>query len=89
VQAGPAGASAGTLATELGIPPATMSFHLKELRSAGLADCERQGRSRIYRSDFAAMRDLVGYLTENCCRGVDGNGPGEGCEFDSTCVPTP
>ena len=46
------------------------SAHLKELRSAGLVLCERDGRSRIYRPHFGAVTDLVGFLTENCCRGV-------------------
>ncbi len=80
VQAGPEGAAAGTLATALDIPPATLSFHLKELRSAGLARCERQGRSRLYTPDFDAVRSLVAYLTENCCRGVDGDGPAGACD---------
>jgi DNA-binding transcriptional ArsR family regulator len=70
VQAGPEGLAAGEISDELGIPPATLSFHLKELKSAGLLCCERDGRSRIYRSDFRAMNELLGFLTKNCCRGV-------------------
>ncbi|MBU6396616.1 MAG: winged helix-turn-helix domain-containing protein, partial [Rhodospirillales bacterium] len=31
VQAGPEGLAAGQLAEQLGLPPATLSFHLKEL----------------------------------------------------------
>ena len=57
---------------ELGIPSATLSFHLKELKSAGLIACERAGRSRIYRPDFGAVNELLGFLTENCCAGVSG-----------------
>jgi len=70
VEAGPEGLAAGEIGEELGVPAATLSFHLKELKSAGLLCCERDGRSRIYRPDFRAMRDLLGFLTENCCRGV-------------------
>ena len=70
VRAGPEGLPAGEVGTQLGIPSATLSFHLKELKSAGLVLCERAGRSRIYRPDFAAMRQLVSFLTENCCQGV-------------------
>jgi DNA-binding transcriptional ArsR family regulator len=70
VRAGPDGLAAGEIGAELDIPSATLSFHLKELRGAGLVLCERDGRSRIYRPDFAAMQDLVGFLTESCCRGV-------------------
>ena len=72
VKAGPEGVAAGDIAEELQVPAATLSFHLKELRSAGLALCERRGRLRIYSPDFAVVRELVGYLTENCCQGVGG-----------------
>ncbi len=70
VRAGPEGLAAGEIAEALDIPSATLSFHLKELRSAGLVACERAGRSRIYRPDFAAMQSLLGYLTESCCGGL-------------------
>jgi hypothetical protein len=33
--------------------------------------CRRDGRERIYSADFAAMRGLVDYLTENCCRDAE------------------
>lgn len=68
VQAGPAGMPAGALASELSIAPATLSFHLKELRNARLVTGERNGRSIIYAPDFSVITDLVGYLGENCCR---------------------
>ena len=70
VRAGPEGLAAGRIAERLSLAPATLSFHLKELKGAGLLSCERDGRSRIYRPDFRAMRELLGFLTENCCRGV-------------------
>jgi ArsR family transcriptional regulator len=70
VQAGPEGLAAGEIAEALELPSASLSFHLKELKSAGLARCERDGRSRIYSPDFAAVRDVVAYLSENCCGGA-------------------
>lgn len=76
VQAGPRGLAAGALAEALEIPSATLSFHLKELRNAGLVCCDRDGRSRIYRPDFAAMAELLAYLTDNCCRDAGGCGTG-------------
>ncbi|MEN8182402.1 MAG: metalloregulator ArsR/SmtB family transcription factor [Myxococcota bacterium] len=73
VQAGPEGLPAGAIGAALDIPSATLSFHLKELKSAGLIRCERQGRSRIYSSDFSAVSELIAFLTANCCRGVEGS----------------
>ena len=57
------------LAEALEIPSATLSFHLKELRNAGIVTCERAGRSKIYAPDFEAMRELIDFLTEDCCQG--------------------
>ena len=71
VQAGPDGLPAGTIAGRVDIPAPTLSFHLKELRSAGLVVAERQGRSIVYRADFDAMRSLIGFLTDQCCRGIE------------------
>lgn len=69
VRAGPEGLPAGAVADAIGIPSATLSFHLKELKNAGLAVCERDGRSLIYSPNFAAVDGVVGFLTENCCQG--------------------
>jgi ArsR family transcriptional regulator len=70
VRAGPAGLAAGTIGDHLDIPSATLSFHLKELKSAGLVRCERAGRSRIYGPDFGAVNELVNFLSANCCQGL-------------------
>ncbi|MBW2312845.1 MAG: helix-turn-helix transcriptional regulator [Deltaproteobacteria bacterium] len=69
VQAGPEGMAAGALAAALDTPPATLSFHLKELRNARLLTSERSGLHIRYAPDFASMNALVGYLGENCCGG--------------------
>jgi DNA-binding transcriptional ArsR family regulator len=71
VEAGPEGLPAGAIATALDVPPATLSFHLKELKQAGVVGCEREGRSLVYRADFDAIRALLRFLTENCCRGPE------------------
>ena len=71
VVAGPAGMTPGTMAEGLDIPANTLSFHLKELAHAGLVTQQRAGRNIIYRAAFDAMNELLGYLTENCCRGSD------------------
>jgi ArsR family transcriptional regulator, arsenate/arsenite/antimonite-responsive transcriptional repressor len=69
VQKGPKGLPAGELGARLGQPSPTMSFHLNQLRFAGLVSSRRESRSIIYSANFKAMTDLLGYLTENCCGG--------------------
>ena len=80
VRAEPEGLSAGRLGGLLTIAGPSLSFHLKELRHAGLIHHQRQGRSIIYRADLSAMVELLGYLTQNCCRGEDGSAPAPVCE---------
>jgi ArsR family transcriptional regulator len=70
IVAGPAGLTPGTMAEALGVPQNTLSFHLKELANAGLVTQERASRHIIYRAGFERMNALLGYLTENCCRGA-------------------
>jgi DNA-binding transcriptional ArsR family regulator len=69
VQAGEGGRAAGDVAQSLGVPAATLSFHLKELARAGLISGTQAGRSIVYRADFPAMHGLIDYLSENCCGG--------------------
>ena len=69
VQAGPDGLPAGHIAERLGLPAATLSFHLSQLKHAGLVTFRREGRSLIYAAEYAAMNGLLAYLTENCCQG--------------------
>ncbi|MGE5564004.1 MAG: ArsR/SmtB family transcription factor [Bacillota bacterium] len=71
VQAGDGGMPAGAIAEALGIPNSSLSFHLAQLRNAGLILQERQHRSLIYRANYQAMNALVAYLMENCCAGAD------------------
>ena len=69
VQKGPEGLPAGEIGTRLDQPSPTMSFHLNQLRFAGLITSRRESRSIIYSANFKAMNDLLAYLTENCCDG--------------------
>lgn len=70
VQASPAGMAVGRVAENLGIPAATLSFHLKELSRAELITARQEGRYIYYSANFPQMAALLGYLTENCCRGM-------------------
>ena len=73
VEAGPDGMAAGAISADLGIAPATLSFHLSQLDHAGLVSGRRSGRSIIYSADFARMAGLVNFLTEDCCKGSLGD----------------
>ncbi|HYZ63485.1 MAG TPA: metalloregulator ArsR/SmtB family transcription factor [Acetobacteraceae bacterium] len=78
VQAGAEGMPVGRIGDRLGgMPSATLSFHLNQLRHAGLVTFRREGRSLIYAAEYAAMNALMDYLTENCCQG-DAAGCGVG-----------
>ena len=69
VVAGEKGLPAGEIAERLGVPANTLSFHLKELSRAGIVNSRCDGRFVIYCADFAAMRGLIDYLSEECCEG--------------------
>jgi DNA-binding transcriptional ArsR family regulator len=80
VQAGADGLPAGQIAERLGLPGATLSFHLNQLKHAGLVTFRRESRSLIYVADYAAMNALLAYLTANCCQGA-------GCEATTNAAP--
>lgn len=71
VVVGREGLTPGTIADALGVPAATLSFHLKELVQAGLVTQERASRHLIYRAAYGQMNGLLAYLTENCCQGAE------------------
>src|SRR5690242_21906207 len=73
VRKGAEGVPAGVIAERLGIPPSSLTFHLQQLLHAGLVTQRRLSRQLIYAADYAAMNELLAYLTENCC------GRGAGC----------
>jgi predicted transcriptional regulator len=69
VEAGPEGMNAGAIADSLGIPAATLSFHVAHLTRTGLIEARQESRFIFYSARFAAMDDLIAYLTDNCCQG--------------------
>jgi len=70
VEAGPEGVPAGQIGEVLNVPPATLSFHLKELARAGLVSPRQEGRFIYYSADFECMAALMTFLTQNCCQGM-------------------
>ena len=69
VQAGPEGLNPGAICETVGMPAATLSFHLAHLAKVGLINGRQEGRFIYYVADYEAMNELLGYLTENCCEG--------------------
>lgn len=80
VEVGPGGVVVGTIGDALGVAPATLSFHLKELSHADLVVSRQEGRFVRYSANFDTMNGLIGYLSENCCGG-------QSCEV--TCATMP
>ncbi|WJI15659.1 helix-turn-helix domain-containing protein [Pseudoxanthomonas winnipegensis] len=69
VKAGPEGVASGDIADALSIPPTRMSFHLATLERAGLVRAWRDGRRVRYAASYEDMRQLLAFLTEDCCSG--------------------
>ena len=69
MRTGPNGLAAGAVAERIGVQPATLSFHLRELERAGLLTARRESRQIFYAPDFQGMRALLAFLTEDCCGG--------------------
>src|SRR5258708_9011053 len=69
VKAGPGGLAAGEIARRLGVQANTLSAQLLVMSNAQLVRARREGRSIIYAVHFDAMRDLLVFLTEDCCGG--------------------
>lgn len=69
VEAGPEGVNASAIGEQLGMAPATLSFHLAHLSRVGLIRGQRESRFIRYSADFGAMDQLIAFLTSNCCQG--------------------
>ncbi len=69
VNAGPEGLPAGTISTRLRVTPSTLSHHLAVLERAGLLASRRARRQIFYACAYDAIRGVVEFLTNDCCRG--------------------
>ena len=69
VRQGPNGLKAGDIAKELHVTPPTLSHHLAHLERAGLLQSWRVQRQIFYAVEFDGMRQLLTFLTEDCCQG--------------------
>lgn len=65
----PGQVAAGEIAGALGVKPSTLSAYLSSLTQAGLVTQTRSGTSLRYAIAMEAVRDSIGYLMFDCCRG--------------------
>ncbi len=73
VRCGPEGCPVGSLQKALAIPASTLSHHLSRLVAVGLVEQRREGRVLHCLPVYAALDQVIGFLTEECCAG--------GCEI--------
>lgn len=67
LSAHPTGMVAGEIQEELNIPASTLSHHLEKLRQVGLVDVRRAGTFLWYSANTSALREILGFLYEECC----------------------
>jgi protein-tyrosine-phosphatase/DNA-binding transcriptional ArsR family regulator len=65
----PQSLSAGEIARLCDVPHNTMSTHLAILSRADLIAAEKDGRSMNYRANLPGFRDLITFLSQDCCGG--------------------
>lgn len=69
VEAGAEGLFPSVIGEKLGLPPATLSFHLSHLARIGLIRGQKESRFIRYVAEYATMDALISFLTSNCCQG--------------------
>ena len=70
VKAGHDGAAVGEIQKALGIPASTLSHHLARMVKAGLIRQEKHSRTIVCIPEYQHLEDLIGFLQEECCMGV-------------------
>ena len=69
VMCGQAYLTSARIAESTGSLANTLSANLNILTATGLTISRREGRSIIYTANFERMRELLGFLMEDCCAG--------------------
>jgi len=70
VRAGDDGLAVGMIQKQLNIPGSTLTHHITHLKSAGVIRQQRQQATLICKMEFDVLRELIDYLTEECCADV-------------------
>lgn len=63
----PTGMIAGEVQEDLEIPASTLSHHLEKLKQVGLVNVRREGTFLWYSANTQALREVLGFLYEECC----------------------
>lgn len=71
------GVPIGFIHSHLDIPLSTLAHHLTALVNADLVSQHKSGREVICRANFDGLDQLMEYLTDNCCVGIDDLAEGE------------
>lgn len=61
-----AGLSAGDIGEKLNIPLPTLSYHLGQLKRAGLVSAQRRARTIMYSANHNAIDGLIAHLVKKC-----------------------
>jgi len=70
VRAGDEGMSVGDIQSQLEIPKSTLSHHLQHMMNADLLNQTREGRVLRCRLNYAHVDRVLGFLMEDCCKGL-------------------
>ena len=70
VRAGDDGLTVGMIQKQLNIPGSTLTHHITHLKSAGVIRQQRQQATLICKMEFEVLRELIDYLTEECCADI-------------------
>lgn len=63
----PQGLVVNGIQEELGIPSSTLSHHLEKLKQEGLVSVRRERQFLWYAANTDALKELMGFLYEECC----------------------
>jgi len=75
VRAGDRGLTIGDVQSRVGIPPSTLAFHLRALASADLIAQEKDGRAVWCRPRYDVLREVMEFLSVECCAGFNDQPP--------------
>jgi ArsR family transcriptional regulator len=73
VRAGDEGLAVGQIQRQLDIPGSTLTHHIAHLKSAGVIRQQRYQATLICTMEYGVLRNLVDYLTDECCADQSAN----------------